>query len=108
MFQAHFDRNTLHDAIHRQLNLDNVAAYHRDYSCNNCYPSEIPLTPTFQHFLDWIVSNYPLIGYTQFIQQHFEEVAYSTDISDLNNTLQNLFFSIRYADLELIDYTLLR
>ncbi|GBC00337.1 hypothetical protein RclHR1_03820002 [Rhizophagus clarus] len=108
MFQAHFDCNTLHDAIHRQLNLDNVAAYHRDYSCNNCYPSEIPLTPTFQHFLDWIVSNYPLIGYTRFTQQHFEEVAYSTDISDLNNTLQNLFFSIRYADLELIDYTLLR
>ncbi|GBB99000.1 hypothetical protein RclHR1_33900001 [Rhizophagus clarus] len=100
--------NTLHDAIHRQLNLDNVAAYHRDYSCNNCYPSEIPLTPTFQHFLDWIVSNYPLIGYTRFTQQHFEKVAYSTDISDLNNTLQNLFFSIRYADLELIDYILLR
>ena len=108
MFQGHFDRNTLHDAIHRQLGLNNIAQYHRDFSCNNCYPSEIPLTPTFQHFLDWISSNYPAIEYTRFTQQHFEEVAYSVNTADIDNTIHNLIFSIRYADLELIDYTLLR
>ncbi|GBC33554.2 hypothetical protein GLOIN_2v1779698 [Rhizophagus irregularis DAOM 181602=DAOM 197198] len=73
MFQNHFDRNTIHDAIHRQLGLDNVTTYHRDLSCNNCYPSEIPLTPTFQHFLDWISSNYPVVEYTRYTQQYFEE-----------------------------------
>lgn len=108
MFQSHFGRNTLHDAIHRQLGLDNIATYHRDFSCNNCYPSEIPLTPTFQHFLDWISSNYPVIEYTRFTQQHFEEVAYSANTADIDNTIHNLIFSIRYADIEPIDYTLLR
>ena len=108
MFQSHFDRNTIHDAIHQQFGLNNITAYHRDYSCNSCYPSEIPLTPTFQHFLDWISSNYPIIEYTRYTQQYFEEVAYSTTPADLNNTLHSLIFSIRYADLEIIDYTLLR
>lgn len=108
MFQNHFDRNTLHDAIHRQLGLNNIATYHRDFSCNHCYPSEIPLTPTFQHFLDWITSNYPVIEYTRFTQQYFEEVAYSTTTADIDNTLHSLIFSVRYADLEPIDYTLLR
>ena len=91
-----------------QLGLDNITAYHRDFSCNNCYPSEIPLTPTFQHFLDWISSNYPIIEYTRFTQQHFEEVAYSSTTADIDNTLHNLIFSIRYADLEPLDYTILR
>jgi len=108
MFQSHFGRNTLHNAIHRQLGLDNIATYHRDFSCNNCYPSEIPLTPTFQHFLDWISSNYPVIEYTRFTQQHFEEVAYSANTADIDNTIHNLIFSIRYANIEPIDYTLLR
>ena len=108
MFHNHFDRNNLHDAVHRQLGLDNITAYHRDFSCNNCYPSEVPLTPTFQHFLDWISSNYPVAEYTRFTQQHFEEVAYSANTADIDNTIHNLIFSIRYADIELIDYTLLR
>ncbi|GES79916.1 hypothetical protein GLOIN_2v1791382 [Rhizophagus clarus] len=108
MFQNHFNRNTLHDAIHRQLGLTNVATYHRDFSCNNCYPSEVPLTPTFQHFLDWISSNYPVIEYTRFTQQYFEEVAYSVNTADIDNTIHDLIFSIRYADIELIDYTQLR
>ncbi|CAB4424286.1 unnamed protein product [Rhizophagus irregularis] len=109
MFQNHFDRNTIHDAIHRQLGLDNVTAYHHDLSCNNCYPSEIPLTPTFQHFLDWISSNYPVVEYTRYTQQYFEEVAYLITNTDIDNAIHNLLFSIRYADIEpTIDYTLLR
>ena len=108
MFQGHFNRNNLHDAIHRQFGLDNITAYHRDFSCNSCYPSEIPLTPTFQNFLDWISFNYPVIGYTRYTQQHFEEVAYSANTADIDNIIHSLIFSIRYADLEHIDYTLLR
>ena len=108
MFQSHFDRNTLHDAIHQQLGLNNIATYHRDFSCNNCYPSEIPLTPNFQYFWDWISSNYPVIEYTRFTQQYFEEAAYSSTPEDVNHTIHNLIFSIRYVDLELLDYILLR
>ncbi|GBB90053.1 hypothetical protein RclHR1_16920003 [Rhizophagus clarus] len=63
MFQNHFNRNTLHDAIQRQLGLTN---------------------------------------------QHFEEVAYSVNTADIDNTIHDLIFSIRYADIELIDYTQLR
>ncbi|RGB27844.1 hypothetical protein C1646_768598 [Rhizophagus diaphanus] len=108
MFQNHFQRNNIHDTIHRQLGLNNIAAYHHDSSCNNCYLSEIPLTPTFQHFLDWISSNYPVIEYTRYTQQYFEEVAYSITNADIDNTIHNLLFSIRYTDIEPIDYTLLR
>jgi hypothetical protein len=58
--------------------------------------------------LDWISFNYPVIGYTRYTQQHFEEVAYSADTADIDSIIHSLIFSIRYADLELIDYTLLR
>ncbi|PKB97333.1 hypothetical protein RhiirA5_433342, partial [Rhizophagus irregularis] len=108
MFQNHFNRNAIHDTIHRQLGLNNIAAYHRDLLCNNCYPSEIPLTPTFQHFLDWISSNYPVIEYTRYTRQYFEEVAYSITNADIDNAIHNLLFSIQYTDIEPIDYTLLR
>ncbi|CAB5364533.1 unnamed protein product [Rhizophagus irregularis] len=46
MFQNHFNRNAIHDAIHRQLGLNNIAAYHRDLS---------------------------FIEYTRYTQQYFEE-----------------------------------
>ncbi|GET04440.1 hypothetical protein GLOIN_2v1869520 [Rhizophagus clarus] len=52
MFQAHFDRNTLHDAIHRQLNLDNVAAYHRDYSIRYADLELIDYTLLRQDFIN--------------------------------------------------------
>jgi hypothetical protein len=108
MFQSHFDRNNLHDAIHRQLSLDNITTYHRDFLCNSCYPSELPVTPVFQNFWDWISSNYLVIEYTRYIQQHFKEAAYSTTTTEIDHTIRNIVFSIRYADLELIDYTILR
>ncbi|GET04044.1 hypothetical protein GLOIN_2v1781828 [Rhizophagus clarus] len=38
-------------------------------------------------------------------RQHFEKVAYSVNTADIDNTIYDLIFSIRYADIELIDYT---
>ncbi|CAB5352143.1 unnamed protein product [Rhizophagus irregularis] len=81
MFQNHFNRNAIYDAIHRQLGLNNIAAYHRDLS---------------------------FIEYTRYTQQYFEEVAYSITNADIDNAIHNLLFSIRYTDIEPIDYTLLR
>jgi len=51
---------------------------------------------------------YPVTDYTRYTQQYFEEIAYSTTNTALEDTIASLVFSIRYVDLEPIDYTILR
>jgi hypothetical protein len=73
-----------------------MTTYHRDFLCNSYYPSEFPPTPAFQ--LDFVkLSGY---RYTRYTQQYFKEVAYSITIADLENTISNLMFSIRYTGMK--------
>jgi Retrotransposon gag protein/Zinc knuckle len=102
----HIFHNRTHDSLHQQLGLDNIVTYHRDYSCPRCYPPEQP-SIEFHNFWNWISTNYPAISYSRYSQQFLEELYY-TPHSGFESGIQDLLFSIRYADIDYINYTTLR
>jgi len=107
MFSNHFQRNNTHDRIHQNLRRTNITAYHRDRSCEHCYPPDLILSENFNTFWNWFSSEFPANTYTRYTQQYLEELAY-VEGDDIWLTLIDLIFSIRYAYTPTLDFEALQ
>ena len=108
MFQTHIERNDIHDQFHRILRRRNITTYHRDRSCDFCYPFEIPLTNRFRNFWNWYSIEYPAEGFSRYTQQYLEELFYTQGIEETWEAVYRLVFSVRYIRIPEDSYAVIR
>ena len=103
MFDKLLERNTHHDQLHQELELDNITLYHKDKSCPLCYQAEEDTSENFDNFWNWFSSEYPTRTYNWYTQQSFLELFHSEG-EEIWEALGNLLLSVRYYYLPSITF----